>query len=143
MREPYFISVDGDERAGVVHADMLGMWHAAAWCGSLGTFPNEVLAVEAIGAAPKRPRTPRLQKAQKPGPPKLVESDAAGRVFQGKRQIGGWIKVADGYAAWTTQGKGGVHETPGLAAKAATAAFLEDQSAKAKAWAARRKGKEP
>jgi hypothetical protein len=130
---PYFVAVDGDERAGIVHVDMFGQWHAANWTGAIGVYPDEGLAVAAIVAAPKRPRAPKPQKPPKPEPPKFVEADTAGRVFRGKRQIGGWIKTADGFAAWTRQGKAGVCATVGLAANAVLSAFLEDRSAKAHA----------
>jgi hypothetical protein len=137
---PYFVAVDGDERAGIVHYDLIGQWHAANWAGTIGVYPDEGLAVAAVIAAPNRPRTPKASRPLKAEPPKLIEGDTAGRVYRDKRQIGGWIRTADGYAAWTRAGKAGVFETPGLAANAAIAAFLESQAEKARAKAALRKG---
>jgi hypothetical protein len=135
---PYFVPVDGDERAGIVHVDIFGQWHAANWAGTIGVFPDEGLAVAAIIAAPKRPRTPKPVKARKPEPPPLALSDTAGRVYRDKRQIGGWIKTAAGYVGWHKGGRVGTFETCGLAASAVSSAFLEAQAARARAKAALR-----
>jgi hypothetical protein len=122
---------------------MLGKWHAHAWCGSLGIFASEAQAEAAIRSAPKKPRASKEPPARRPESTKLVEPETAGHVFRGAQQIGGWIKTADGFAAWTRQGRAGVYGSPGLAANAALAAYLEAQAKARAARAALKKGTGP
>jgi len=137
VKQPYYVAAHGDSVFGMIEADMFGGFRASCWRGPIGTFPTSLEAERALLAEPRAPKKPR--RPTKPMPPLLTLAGAGGPVFHDKKQIGGWIRTAAGYAAWWRGGKVGVHETPGLAGNAVLDAYLE---AKAKAQASRRNGKD-
>ncbi len=58
----------------------------------------------------------------------LTLPDTGGRVFRGKLEIGGWIKVGSEYVAWHRGGRIGAFASPGLAARAGTGSPLSQRS---------------
>jgi len=127
--QPYYVAAHGEPVFGMIEACLFGGFQASCWRGPIGIFPTSLEAERALLAEPRPPRNPKKQKIS---PPPLTLGEGGGPVFHGKLQIGGWIKVAGGFAGWWKGGKVGVHETPGLAGNAVLDAYLE-----AKAQAAR------
>jgi hypothetical protein len=117
---PYFVTVKGNPRAGVVHQGADGFWRANNWQGRLGAFASEDEAVAAIRASPPNPK--RRHKAD---PPDFAErwrlTDAAsGYIVRdgGGRAVGAVMPAGEGFEAWARGKLLGHHPTEAGAAAA-------------------------
>ncbi|HME84821.1 MAG TPA: hypothetical protein VKG91_09805 [Roseiarcus sp.] len=119
---PRYVAVGQDERAGVIHRDMFGGWHANNWNGPLGTFVTAEEAEQAIRQAPSQPKKKKRLLQEPPdfalrfrG---LTDPDAGFLILNKGKLLGGIVRTGGGYAAWGRTAKLGEFPTAAEAAAA-------------------------
>jgi hypothetical protein len=65
---PRYVAFGSNLRAGAIHCDMFGVWHASCWSGALGAFDTSAEAEEAIRRAPARAAEAARLKGAAPMP---------------------------------------------------------------------------
>ena len=78
---PRYVENHGDDRFAVIHKRPGGLWQAQCWCGSLGIFPDETSAAEAVANAPKRPKPPKSKKIKRLHSVPMIGADLPGGYF--------------------------------------------------------------